>query len=45
MPEVWNAEVAQEVVRNLDKDVGCVLVAMDYNISYLKIFKAVNYFY
>uniref|UniRef100_A0A0K2UIP7 Phosphoglycolate phosphatase n=1 Tax=Lepeophtheirus salmonis TaxID=72036 RepID=A0A0K2UIP7_LEPSM len=41
--EPFSAHVAVDIVKELDPDVNCVIVAFDFNISYPKIIKAINY--
>jgi len=43
MPNEWNLETAEKVVNEMDEDVGCVIVGFHYDVSYIKLLKAVTY--
>ena len=43
MPQEWNLETAENVINNMEDNIGCVIVGFHYDISYLKLLKAVTY--
>ena len=43
MPENWNFDVATDIAKSLNKEVGCVIAGLTYELSYLKLMKAVSY--
>ena len=43
MPVEWNLETAECVIKNMKNDIGCVIVGFHYDVSYLKLLKAVTY--
>ena len=43
MPERWDLETAEALVNSMEENVGCVVVGFQYDISYIKLLKAVTY--
>ena len=43
LPEGWSVDMAKDIADNLNKDVGCVIASLTYEISYMKLMKAVSY--
>ena len=43
MPERWDLETAEALVNSMEQNVGCVVVGFQYDISYIKLLKAVTY--
>ena len=42
-PDEWNLETAENVINQMDDNVGCVIVGFHYDTSYIKLLKAVTY--
>lgn len=43
LPEGWSVDMAKDIADDLNKDVGCVIASLTYEISYMKLMKAVSY--
>ena len=43
LPEGWSVDMAKDIADTLNKDVGCVIASLTYEISYMKLMKAVSY--
>lgn len=43
IPENWSVDMAVEIAEGLNKDVGCVIASLTYELSYMKLMKAVSY--
>ena len=43
MPNEWNLETAEDTVKRMDENVGCVIVGFHYDLSFMKLLKAVTY--
>ena len=43
-PENWyNPDVAKNIVKSFEPDIGCVIAGLTYDISYMKLIKAISY--
>ena len=43
MPPNWSLDKAVDVAENLNEDVGCVIASLTYELSFMKLMKAVSY--
>ena len=43
IPKNWSVDMAVEIAEGLNKDVGCVIASLTYELSYMKLMKAVSY--
>ena len=43
MPDQWNLRTAEDIVNAMETNIGCVIVGFHYDLSYMKLLKAVTY--